>query len=352
MPRTASASSPSTFATACVTPLPPYSAPPSRSSIASSRPVDAPDGTAARPNGTRLEANVDLDGRVAARVEDLPRVGGSDGAQRNSSFAWSKYASLASRLSSRNVSPFAAALLLGALDPIAEPARHRAQGELRIDVDAPRDVHRGEEDVAQLLEHVRVRLRLGRRLASGLVDRLLQLANLVVEIVERAANVRILEVDRRCAPLQLAREEQRRQRLRHVVEDSRASLLLALDRLPVRAHAAGRLRLDLAEDMRMPAHELLVNQPRNGSRGRRCRVPRAAARGSRPGTAGRRARRAASRRSVRSPRPRPRTPPRPCAARSCAPSARDPTGSRAATGASALAGRARRRRARPRRSSV
>ena len=67
-----------------------------------------------------------------------------------------------------------------------------------------------------------------------------------------------------------------------------------------------------------------MNQPRGGSRGRRCRAPRAAARGSRPGTAGRRARRAASRRPARSPRPRPRTPPRRCAARSCARSARDP----------------------------
>ena len=74
-----------------------------------------------------------------------------------------------------------------------------------------------------------VRLRLGRGLASGLVDRLLELAKLVVEVVERTAYVRILEVDRRRAPLHLAREEQRRQRLRHVVEDALASLLLALD---------------------------------------------------------------------------------------------------------------------------
>ena len=187
----------------------------------------------------------------------------SDGAQRNSSFAWSKYASLASRLSSRKASPVRGRTLLGALDPIAEPPRHRAQRELRIDVEPPRDVHRGEEHVAELLEDVRVRLRLGRRLASGRVDRLLQLANLVVEVVERAAHVRVLEVDRRGAPLHLARVEERRQRLRHVVEDARAALLLALDRLPVRAHAAGRLGLDLAEDVRMPPHELLVNQPRD-----------------------------------------------------------------------------------------
>ena len=48
-PRTASAISPLTFATACVTPLPPQASPPSRNSVASNSPVEAPDGTAARP---------------------------------------------------------------------------------------------------------------------------------------------------------------------------------------------------------------------------------------------------------------------------------------------------------------
>ena len=36
------------------------------------RPVEAPDGTAARPEGARLEHDLDLDGRVPPRVEDLP----------------------------------------------------------------------------------------------------------------------------------------------------------------------------------------------------------------------------------------------------------------------------------------
>ena len=49
MPVTAAASSSLTLATACLTPLPPHSCPPSRSSTASNSPVDAPDGTAARP---------------------------------------------------------------------------------------------------------------------------------------------------------------------------------------------------------------------------------------------------------------------------------------------------------------
>ena len=48
-PASSPAISPLTFATAFVTPLPPQGAPPSRSSTASCTPVEAPDGTAARP---------------------------------------------------------------------------------------------------------------------------------------------------------------------------------------------------------------------------------------------------------------------------------------------------------------
>ena len=57
-----------------MTPLPPHSSPPSRSSTASNSPVEAPEGTAAQPAGAAIERNLDLDGGVAARVEDLARV--------------------------------------------------------------------------------------------------------------------------------------------------------------------------------------------------------------------------------------------------------------------------------------
>ena len=43
---------------------------PSRSSSASRSPVDAPDGTAARP-GTAVERDLDFDGRIAARIKNL-----------------------------------------------------------------------------------------------------------------------------------------------------------------------------------------------------------------------------------------------------------------------------------------
>ena len=48
-PSSASAISPLTLATARATPLPPQASPPSRSSTASNSPVEAPEGTAARP---------------------------------------------------------------------------------------------------------------------------------------------------------------------------------------------------------------------------------------------------------------------------------------------------------------
>src|SRR5439155_1309098 len=96
----------------------------------------------------------------------------------------------------------------------------------------------------------------------------LELAQLVVEIGNRALDVRVLEADRFGALLHLARIEQRRERLGNVVEDPLAPFLLAFDRLPVLLDAARRVRLDVPEHVRVPAYELLVDQPR-----RRCKIP-------------------------------------------------------------------------------
>ncbi len=109
---------------------------------------------------------------------------------------------------------------------------------------------------------MRVRLGLGRRLAH-LGDRLAKLAQLVVQVGERAVDVRILEVDRGSTSLELPRVEQRRKRFGHVVEDPLAALLLGLDLLPVRANPAWGLGIDLAEDVRVPAHELLLDPARD-----------------------------------------------------------------------------------------
>ena len=171
----------------------------------------------------RLELDVDLDGRVAARVEDLPRA---DAARSTDALTrtppWrGRSSDPAPRAPARQTTSPRRPRALGALDALDEAPRHRAQRELGIDVQAPRDVDRGEEHVAELLEDVRMRLRLRRGLAR-LRERLLQLAQLVVEIGQRARRVRILEADRRRAPLHLARVEQRGQRLRDVVEDALA----------------------------------------------------------------------------------------------------------------------------------
>src|SRR5215210_3538370 len=104
-------------------------------------------------------------------------------------------------------------LLLGitlcAFYALDEASCHRTQRKLRVDVEAPRDVDCGKEDVAHLLEHMRMRLCLRRRLAS-LRQSFLQLTKLVVEIRECGLCVRILEVDGSRTPLHLPREEQRR----------------------------------------------------------------------------------------------------------------------------------------------
>src|SRR5258708_28322435 len=89
----------------------------------------------------------------------------------------------------------------------------------------------------------------------------LQLAQLVLEIRERAVEVRVVKADRFRALLRLARIEQGRQRVGHVMEDAFAALLFALDSIPVLLHAHGRVRDDVTEDVRMPPYELLVDEP-------------------------------------------------------------------------------------------
>src|SRR2546422_5926831 len=110
---------------------------------------------------------------------------------------------------------------------------------------------------------MRIGLSLRSRLAARSGDRLLQLAQLVIEIRERSVDVQVLEVDRGRAPLQLAGVEKRRQVLRDVMEDARAFLLRALDLLPVRTHPPRRRGLDVAEDVRMATDKLCLYQPRN-----------------------------------------------------------------------------------------
>ena len=80
---------------------------------------------------------------------------------------------------------------------------------------------------------------------------------------EAALEVRVLEADRRGAPLHLACMEERGKRARDVVEGAVPPFLLGLDLLPALPYAAGRTSLGFAEDVRMPADELLVSPSRD-----------------------------------------------------------------------------------------
>ena len=78
--------------------------------------------------------------------------------------------------------------LLGELDAVDEAPARRAQRELGVDVDDARDVDDGEEEVAELGEHARVGLRLGRGPAgAGELD--LDLGELLPHLRERPVEV-------------------------------------------------------------------------------------------------------------------------------------------------------------------
>ena len=291
-PASSPAISPLTFATAFVTPLPPHSEPPSRSSTASCTPVDAPDGTAARPTApdasSTSTSTVGLPResriwrpctRAIALIAVAPLPGRSSGPAPRA----------AARSSAR---PRLGGELLGALDPRDEARVRAAQRELRIDVQPPREVDDREEDVADLVRDLGVGLGLRARLARAR-DLGLELAELLAHLRERALEVGPVEAGGDRAPLQLPRLQERRQRRGHVVEDPLPALLLGLDLLPALADAAGGVGLDLAEDVRMPADELRVHGARDLLEVALALLLEQQRRGSRPGRGGRRARRAA-----------------------------------------------------------
>src|SRR5512138_1570428 len=115
----------------------------------------------------------------------------------------------------------AAALLPQAPLDVAETAFEfgvrAAQRRLRIDPEVAADVDDAEQHVAELVGD----LRLPRLIA----DFLAQLAELLVELVERAADVGPFESDQRRALAELVRASQRRQCQRYIVEHARARAL-------------------------------------------------------------------------------------------------------------------------------
>ena len=343
-PSTASRSAPLTFATACVTPLPPQAVPPSRSSTASWTPVEAPEGTAAaRAPRTRAGRRPRPSGSRASRAP----------AARARRVICSHHARLLRELevsillrrgrATRQSSPGRRREPLGLLDPRAEALGGRAQLELGVDVEPPRDVHAGEEDVAELGGHARGRARAppparpGSRRAARAAPRRGRRAR------RRRPGSRSRPPPRGAAPCGRAAAPGSVSGTSWKTP-SRPSCS-TLSRSQFSRTRPGRRRLDVAEDVRMARDQLRVHVPRHRLEIALRRARTGAARGSTTGRAGRRARRAASRRRRRAPRRRPRRPPRPCAARSSARSARDPRGSRGAGARSAPGARPARRRA-------
>src|SRR4051812_23644989 len=154
-PVTASAISPLTFSTAFVTPLPPNALPPSRSSVASNSPVEAPLGTAARPAApdrrTSSTSTVGLPrlSRICrAWTFSIWLIGGSFLGQSGLGIE-------GELVVGGDGGPVFAGVrreALGGLDAPAEARARGAQGELGIDAQLARDVARREEDVAALGE--------------------------------------------------------------------------------------------------------------------------------------------------------------------------------------------------------
>src|SRR4051794_29928713 len=161
----------------------------------------------------RAGAKLDLDlyRGIAARVEDLPRVHRLDLAHRPGRLAGaqSRLRVVGELLLGRERVPLpavGAGKLLGTLHALAEALGRRAQRELRVDLQLPRDVDGGEQHIADLVELL---------LAIGRLLELLQLPGdgVVWEVMK-------VEPGRRRPPLHLAGVQRPRQVPRHLAEDA------------------------------------------------------------------------------------------------------------------------------------
>ena len=108
-------------------------------------------------------------------------------------------------------------------------------------------------------EDLGVRLGLRERHAR-LLDRSGELVELLAHLVERPVDAPASRspttAARRCT---FRASKKSGERLGHVVEDALPALLLGLDLLPALAHAARGPHVGVAEDVRVPADELLVH---------------------------------------------------------------------------------------------
>ena len=214
-----------------------------------------------------------------------------------------------------------------------------AQRELRVDVDEARDVDDGEEQVAELREHARVGLGLGCR-PAGAIELGLDLGELLAHLRERRRRARasrtrppppgVAPCGRGAGPGSASGTSWK------TPERPSCSVLIASHRSRTRP---GRVGDRVAEDVRVAADELRVHGAGDRfeiavpllleQQGEEVRLEQQVA------ELVEELRRVAGVWRRR----RPRTPPRPCAARSCARSAPGPRGSRGAGASSAPAAR-------------
>src|SRR3954463_5017579 len=238
-PCSASASSPLTLETALETPLPFQRSPPSRSSTASNSPVDAPDGTAARP--LALERRTTSTSTVGFPRESriwrawIFSIWLMVSLVSVPLFAVAGFGVEVQALGLVEDGPVAALVLgerRGGLDARAEALGRGAQRELGVHLQLAGRVDRGEEHVADGLE---------RAVAVGLVGAR-------PHRVQRLLGAERVEAARGCAPLHLARVEQAGQVLGHLGEQAAlAAGLVLLDLIPVAQHLTGSLGLDIPE---------------------------------------------------------------------------------------------------------
>src|SRR5215208_1067500 len=232
-PPIASAISPLTLPTAFVTPLPLHSRPPSRSSVASNSPVEAPDGTAARPCvPERSSTSTSTVGfprlsRICRACTRSIWLIGSRSSPGSVSVALGHadtgvVVELLVGLELVPVLAVAAGERRGALDATAEAVGGGAQRQLGVDLGLAGHVDGGEQQIADLVEEPVA--------AVGAGD----LVGLVTDGLERPLEAGEVEAARGGAALDLAGVERPRQVLGDLAEDARlAARFVALDAVPV-----------------------------------------------------------------------------------------------------------------------
>ena len=164
--------------------------------------------------GAGAQSDVDLERRVAARVQDLAGVD----VRRSPLITSGFLRALVVRVLLVEPEPAPLDALAGrdlarALDTLDEPFARRAQRELGIDVQLPGDVDDGEEEVADLVEGRGVGLRLGRGRAPS-ATAASSSSSSSWTFANGPSQVRPVVADRRRTPLHLARLQQRGERLR------------------------------------------------------------------------------------------------------------------------------------------